>query len=219
MKTVNIQQKIGKQNYLICCKRPHLECKVCMLRMITLSKKLKKQAEEKNSGPHLSGSDTSTKRVSIRDKLLVKDVQEMEMNLPSTCQIKFDDPHQLHSFELIICPDESYWQNGKFRFHIYVTEDYNMVPPKVKCLTKLWHPNINEDGDICLSLLRENSIDGLGWAPTRRLKDIVWGLNSLFTDLLNFDDPLNIEAAEHYQRDKESFKTKVREYVQKYAMR
>ncbi|XP_057268206.1 NEDD8-conjugating enzyme UBE2F isoform X7 [Pezoporus wallicus] len=51
-------------------------------------------------------------------------------------------------------------------------------------------------------LLREHSIDGTGWAPTRTLKDVVWGLNSLFTDLLNFDDPLNIEAAEHHLRDK-----------------
>ncbi|MEQ2191824.1 NEDD8-conjugating enzyme ube2f, partial [Xenoophorus captivus] len=51
-------------------------------------------------------------------------------------------------------------------------------------------------------LLREHSIDGTGWAPTRTLKDVVWGLNSLFTDLLNFDDPLNIDAAEHHLRDK-----------------
>ncbi len=108
----------------------------------------------------------------------------------------------------------------------------------MKCQTRIWHPNINEDGDICLSLLRESSIDGLGWAPTRTLKDVVWGLNSLFTDLLNFDDPLNgmtfyclrfiyidykfncfktDEAAEHYMRDRESFQNKVREYVQKYA--
>lgn len=56
-----------------------------------------------------------------------------------------------------------------------------MTPPTVKCLNKIWHPNISEDGDICLSLLRLNSIDGLGWCPTRRLNDIIWGLNSLFT--------------------------------------
>jgi ubiquitin-conjugating enzyme E2 F len=54
-------------------------------------------------------------------------------------------------------------------------------PPIVKCLTKLWHPNISEDGDVCLSILRQSSIDGMGWAPTRKLKDVVWGLNSLFT--------------------------------------
>ena len=33
-------------------------------------------------------------------------------------------------------------------------------------------------------------------------QDVVLGLNSLFTDLLNFDDPLNLEAAQHYERDK-----------------
>lgn len=92
-------------------------------------------------------------------------------------------------------------------------------PPKVKCLTKLWHPNISVDGDICLSLLRLNSIDGMGWAPTRRLKDVIWGLNSLFTDLLNFDDPLNIEAAQQYSKDKDKFQTKVREYVVSFARR
>lgn len=56
------------------------------------------------------------------------------------------------------------------------------------CLTRLWHPNINETGDVCLrycihyvviifyyyyyfvSILRETSIDGTGWSPARRLK-------------------------------------------------
>ena len=106
-----------------------------------------------------------------------------------------------------------------FRFHIYVGDDYNIAPPQVKCLTRLWHPNIGEEGDVCLSILRQSSIDGMGWAPTRRLKDVIWGLSSLFSDLLNFDDPLNIEAAEHYQRDKEGFRIKVKDWVSKYAKR
>ncbi|XP_044072028.1 NEDD8-conjugating enzyme UBE2F isoform X2 [Siniperca chuatsi] len=92
-----------------------------------------------------------------------------------------------------------------------------LLPPKVRCLTRIWHPNITENGEICLSLLREHSIDGTGWAPTRTLKDVVWGLNSLFTDLLNFDDPLNIDAAEHHLRDKEDFRNKVQDYIKHYA--
>ena len=63
------------------------------------------------------------------------------------------------------------------------------------------------------------SVDGMGWAPTRRLRDVVWGLNSLFDDLLNFDDPLNIEAADHFMTDRESFRTKVRDWIGKYAKR
>ena len=37
--------------------------------------------------------------------------------------------------------------------------------------------------------------------------------------MLNFDDPLNIEAAEHYRKDRSSFESKVREYVNQYAKR
>ncbi|XP_021089849.1 NEDD8-conjugating enzyme UBE2F isoform X2 [Meriones unguiculatus] len=162
--------------------------------MLTLASKLKRDDGLKGSRTSASTSD-STRRVSVRDKLLVKEVAELEANLPY----------------------EGYYQGGKFQFETEVPDAYNMVPPKVKCLTKIWHPNITETGEICLSLLREHSIDGTGWAPTRTLKDVVWGLNSLFTDLLNFDDPLNIEAAEHHLRDKEDFRDKVDEYIKRYA--
>ncbi|XP_069638204.1 NEDD8-conjugating enzyme UBE2F isoform X3 [Haliaeetus albicilla] len=204
--------------------------------MLTLASKLKR--DDGVRGPRASNpASDSTRRVSVRDKLLVK--------------------------------DEGYYQGGKFQFEIEVPDAYNMVPPKVKCLTRIWHPNITEMGEICLSavpsllscanvetessleilstpvspliqsiawlqngcaggtgvirgmgsrsLLREHSIDGTGWAPTRTLKDVVWGLNSLFTDLLNFDDPLNIEAAEHHLRDKEDFRNKVEDYIKRYA--
>lgn len=156
-------------------------------------------------------------RISVRDKLLVGEVQDMMHHIPHTCQVQFDDPDRLHSFCLVITPDDGYWLGGTFRFHIEVPNEYNIVPPLARCLTRIWHPNITEDGNICLSLLRQNSHDALGWAPTRKLRDVVWGLNSLFTDLLNFDDPLNIEAAELYERDKKAFVEKVRYYIQSFA--
>nr|KAF6337662.1 putative ubiquitin conjugating enzyme E2 F (putative) [Myotis myotis] len=162
--------------------------------MLTLASKLKRDDGLKGSRTSATASD-STRRVSVRDRLLVKEVAELEANLPY----------------------EGYYQGGKFQFETEVPDAYNMVPPKVRCLTRIWHPNITETGEICLSLLREHSIDGTGWAPTRTLKDVVWGLNSLFTDLLNFDDPLNIEAAEHHLRDKEDFRNKVEDYIKRYA--
>ncbi|XP_048389838.1 NEDD8-conjugating enzyme UBE2F isoform X2 [Stegostoma tigrinum] len=174
--------------------------------MLTLAKKLKREEGMKGRSNTNPGTDSS-RRVSIRDKLLIK----------GTCKLDFPDANKLYSFQLNVMPDEGYYQGGRFQFETDVPEAYNMVPPKVKCLTRIWHPNITETGEICLSLLREHSIDGTGWAPTRTLKDVVWGLNSLFTDLLNFDDPLNIEAAEQHLRDKEDFRSKVQDYIRRYA--
>ncbi|KAI2527639.1 UBE2F isoform 12 [Pan troglodytes] len=163
--------------------------------MLTLASKLKRDDGLKGSRTAATASD-STRRVSVRDKLLVKEVAELEANLPCTCKVHFPDPNKLHCFQLTVTPDEGYYQGGKFQFETEVPDAYNMVPPKVKCLTKIWHPNITETGEICLSLLREHSIDGTGWAPTRTLKDVVWGLNSLFT---------------------EDFRNKVDDYIKRYA--
>uniref|UniRef100_A0A2K6EIP4 UBC core domain-containing protein n=1 Tax=Propithecus coquereli TaxID=379532 RepID=A0A2K6EIP4_PROCO len=145
---------------------------------LTLASKLQRDDGLKGSRTSATASD-STRRVSGRDKLLVKEVAEPEANLPY----------------------ERYYLGGKFQFETEVPDAYNVVPPKVKCLTRIW----------------EHSIDGTGWAPTRTLKDVVWGLNSLFTDLLNVDDPLNIEAAEHHLRDKGDFRNKVDDDIKRYA--
>lgn len=51
----------------------------------------------------------------------------MEQTLPATCQVSFNDPHQLHEFTLLIVPDEGYWIGGRFFFQIDIPEDYNMA--------------------------------------------------------------------------------------------
>jgi len=177
--------------------------------MITLSQRLKRKNQNDDTTP--------TTRAPIRDRLLVKEAQEMSQLLPSSCSINYHNENDLSKFTLIVQPTEGFWESGTFKFDISVTEEYNMVPPIVKCSTKLWHPNISETGEVCLSLLRRHSVDGMGWSPIRRLNDVVWGLHALFTDLLNFEDPLNVEAAEQFRHSKEEFKLKVMEYVANYA--
>ncbi|XP_050314626.1 NEDD8-conjugating enzyme UBE2F-like [Anthonomus grandis grandis] len=176
--------------------------------MITLRERLAKKAENET---------TAVGRPPIRDRLLVKEAQEMSQMLPACCSVHYHNENDLSKFTLIVQPTEGFWEGGTFRFDITVTEEYNMVPPVVKCTTKLWHPNISEKGEVCLSLLRRHSVDGMGWSPIRRLKDVVWGLHALFNDLLNFEDPLNVEAAEQFRHSREEFRLKVNEYVTNYA--
>lgn len=169
----------------------------------------KKEAEQKSS----SKPPTLGKQMSMRSRFLTQEVAEIQSCLPSTCSIHFDDVDDLRELTLTVQPNEGYWKGGKFVFHALVPSEYNIKPPRVKCLTKLWHPNITEDGNVCLSILREQSLDGTGWLPTRTLKDVVWGLDSLFTDLCDFEDPLNTVAADQYSMDKNAFLRKVQDYI------
>lgn len=97
-----------------------------------------------------------------------------ELNLPKTCSTEFPDPDDLLSFKLIICPDEGFYRGGRFSFSFKVGMNYPHEPPKVKCETPVYHPNIDLEGNVCLNILRED------WKPVLTINSIVYGLQYLF---------------------------------------
>ncbi|XP_078489014.1 NEDD8-conjugating enzyme UBE2F-like [Ciona intestinalis] len=184
--------------------------------MITLSKKLK-ESQEKGKGQTNATNSTKSNSSRIRDHLLIKELSDIGSYNNSTCQIKFPDPNILHHFTVSVTPEDGMWKDGCFKFNVSIPEEYNMKPPVVKCATSVWHPNISLKGEVCLSILREHSLDGSGWAPTRSVKDLIWGLGSLFTDLADFDDPLNLEAANEFKKDPRKFRRTLEVYLYKNA--
>ncbi len=77
-------------------------------------------------------------------------------------------------------------------------------------MDNIFHPNIDEDGKICLNILRED------WSPVFNLNTIIIGLNTLF-DEPNPTDPLNQEAGELMRENYNQFKVIVRKTLQGYS--
>uniref|UniRef100_A0A1I7Y0Z8 E2 NEDD8-conjugating enzyme n=1 Tax=Steinernema glaseri TaxID=37863 RepID=A0A1I7Y0Z8_9BILA len=168
----------------------------------------------------LNGVNIDPNRTRTRDKLLAQEAQELQKKFRNdyTCRVTFPEPTQLHKMELTLRPVSGMYAKGIFKFSIFVPPEYNNVPPIVECKTRMWHPHINEEGKIRLSILRVNGPnDSSGWSPMRRILKVILALFGLFRDPISFDDPLNEEAAKQYKEDPDSFKSQVQNYIKTYC--
>ncbi|OMJ09608.1 NEDD8-conjugating enzyme ubc12 [Smittium culicis] len=127
-------------------------------------------------------NEKSNTKVSPSRIRIQKDVSELD--LPSSIKVEFLDQQNLNNFIVQIKPDEGYYSGGTFKFSFALNENYPHDPPKVLCLNKIYHPNIDLDGKVCLNILRED------WKPVLTLNSVLIGLQFLFLEP-NPEDPLN----------------------------
>jgi ubiquitin-conjugating enzyme E2 M len=126
----------------------------------------------------------------------VTDIAELDGG--KVAEIDFPNPNDLTSFQVHVSPDSGYWKGATYRFTFSIPPHYPHSPPKVHCHTKVYHPNIDLQGKVCLNILRED------WKPVLDINAVIYGLIYLFYEP-NPDDPLNHEAAELFRKDVRQF--------------
>ena len=141
-------------------------------------------------------------------KRLNKELKEIQNEKMFETQIIDDDIFNWES--VIIGPVKTPYENGVFKVSIHFTDQYPFKPPKVKFLNKIFHPNINKYGSICLDILNKN------WSPALTISKLLLSISSLLSDP-NPDDPLDVKAAELYLTNREEFNKTAREYIVKYC--
>ena len=82
----------------------------------------------------------------------------------------FPNPDDILNFTLSIDPDEGMYKGGRFTFTFAINQNFPHDPPKVKCTQKIYHPNIDLEGNVCLNILRED------WKPVLNLNAVIVGL-------------------------------------------
>ena len=122
---------------------------------------------------------------------LKKELNNLQKNPPTYCSAGLINDNIFKWKGTIIGPKNTPYQGGIFKLKIYLSIEYPLKPPQIKFITKIFHPNINENGNICLDILKNK------WSPILTISKLLLSICSLLSDP-NTSDPLVPEIAWKY---------------------
>ena len=148
----------------------------------------------------------------MASKRLQKELKDISKDPPWGCSAQLaSDKDIYHWVGTLTGPDDSPYSGGKFHLTFYFPVDYPFKPPKVTFQTKVYHPNVDTSGNICLDILKDN------WSPALTVAKILLSISSLLTDP-NPDSPLQSDLAQLYKYDRKKYDANAREWTRKYAV-
>ncbi|CAF1532307.1 unnamed protein product [Rotaria magnacalcarata] len=124
-----------------------------------------------------------------------------------------ENPDPLHYQATMIGPNGSPFEDGIYVLDILFRENHPFSPPIIKCLTRTFHPNIDEDGNIYVDVLHHN------WDPSLTIEKTLLSIQSILSSP-DVDTPSsgNSTAAYVFLQNRTEYETIARECTQKYAM-
>ena len=112
---------------------------------------------------------------------------------------------------MIIGPSTSPYEGGVYKLELYLPDDYPMAAPKVRFLTKIYHPNIDKLGRICLDILKDK------WSPALQIRTVLLSIQALLSSP-NPDDPLDENVARKWREDENAAIGIAQQWTRQYAM-
>ncbi|KAL3866377.1 hypothetical protein ACJMK2_043680 [Sinanodonta woodiana] len=126
-------------------------------------------------------------------------------------QVKLTNDDNLFEWEVAIFgPPSTLYEGGYFKAHMKFPHDYPYSPPTVRFLTRMWHPNVYENGDVCISILhppvddpQSGELPSERWNPTQNVRTILLSIISLLNEPNTFS-PANVDASVMFRKWRES---------------
>eukprot|EP00045_Choanoeca_perplexa_P019418 m.2791 g.2791 ORF g.2791 m.2791 type:complete len:169 (-) comp4092_c0_seq1:779-1285(-) len=127
----------------------------------------------------------------------------------------------IYLWEVVMMPpDETLYAGAIFKAELEFSKEYPSMPPTMKFVKVVpWHPNVYDNGNVCISILHPPGDDEFGyedsgerWLPVHTVTTILLSVLSMISDP-NDESPANVEAAKQWRDDRAGFQKRVRQCV------
>jgi len=123
---------------------------------------------------------------------------------------------------VVVGPQDTPYESGIYKAKLLFPPEFPSQPPEMIFQTEMWHPNVHEDGKVCISILHPPGEDAFNeqesaeerWRPILGVEQILMSVMSLLS-APNADSPANIDAAVMFRENPKEWKKRVRKCAEK----
>ncbi|GAA51285.1 ubiquitin-conjugating enzyme E2 R [Clonorchis sinensis] len=153
----------------------------------------------------------SKKPQSSAVKALQKELLELNATPVEGFKVNISSVENMFVWDVAIFgPPKTLYEGGYFKARLFFPPDYPYSPPSMQFLTKMFHPNIYADGEVCISILHSPGEDPQSdelaserWNPTQNVRTILLSVISLLNEP-NIHSAAHVDASISYRKWKES---------------
>ncbi|XP_025724030.2 ubiquitin-conjugating enzyme E2 N-like [Callorhinus ursinus] len=154
-----------------------------------------------------SGSD----KIARLPRRIIKETQRLLAEPVPGIKAEPDESNARYFYVVIAGPQDSPFEGGTFKLELFLPEEYPKAAPKVRFMTKIYHPNVDKLGRICLDILKDK------WSPTLQIRTVLLSFQALLS-APNPDDPLANDVAEQWKTNEAQAIETARAWTRLYAM-
>uniref|UniRef100_A0A6A7FQF6 Ubiquitin-conjugating enzyme E2 N n=1 Tax=Hirondellea gigas TaxID=1518452 RepID=A0A6A7FQF6_9CRUS len=143
-------------------------------------------------------------------KRIQKEIRKLQKEPVHGISVAVDERNPRYFKIILTGPPDTPYEGGLFNLELFLPLSYPMEPPKAKFMTKIYHPNIDRVGRICLDILKEK------WSPALQVRSVCQTIQLLLQEP-NLEDPLDPAVNEVFKNNPQQALRTAREWTRKYA--
>lgn len=142
---------------------------------------------------------------------LQKELSDLQKSTVKSFRNVCVDETNMLLWRVLLVPDNPPYNKGAFHIEINFPAEYPFKPPKVLFKTKIYHPNIDEQGQVCLPIIQAEH-----WKPATKTEQVIQALVALVNDP-EPEHPLRTDLAHEFSDDHKRFLKNAEEFTKKNA--